>query len=178
MIGSLVGSLVTKKKKKKLNKQMGQQMGIQAAAQKEAQRIEQLKANFGTKLEKIQQLREGRIRRAQVIASGVNAGVGVGSSATQGGAQATYSTAVGNFSGLNVYQSYSEATSQQNQIAADAGARQQVLGAKLQTQQDKANLIGGALDTGIGLATLPWGGISGAATSLFGGNKLTGVKNN
>lgn len=174
-VGAIVGSILKKRKKKKLNKKMAREGGIQSASQREVERLEQLKANFGTKLEKVQQLREGRIRRAQVIASGVNSGVGVGSSATQGGAQAAFSTAIGNSSALNVYQAYSEAASQARQKAAEAGAKQEVIGAKITTAEDQGNLVGSAVGTGLGLATLRWGGVAGAVTTAAGGNNLTGV---
>lgn len=168
-MGSLIGGLITKKKRKKLSRQLRAEYELTAQSQIEAQRLEQLRANFGARQEKIQQLREGRIRRAQVLSSAVGAGVQVGT-AVQGGASAAYSAALSGVSQLNVFQAYSEAVSKQNEIIAASQGRQAVLGAKIQTQQEKAALIGSAVDTGIGIATLPWGGVQGAgraAGTLF-----------
>ena len=166
-MGGLIGGLATKKKRKKIAKQMNKEFAIQAKAQKEAQRIGQLQANFAAQQEKIAQLREGRIRQAAVIASGVNAGAGVGSSATQGGAGAAVTTAIGNTANIGVIQGFSEGISKQNEILATSQGRSNVLGVKMDTQNQKANMIGSIVDTGLSIATLPWGGVGGAAQSLF-----------
>ena len=166
-MGQTLGGLLTKKKRKKISKQMNKEFAIQAKAQKEAQRIGQLQANFAAQQEKIQQLREGRIRQAAVIASGVNAGAGVGSSAVQGGAGAAVTTAIGNAASIGVIQGFSEGISKQNEILATSQGRSNVLGVKMETQNQKASMIGGIVDTGLSIATLPWKGIGGAAQSIF-----------
>ena len=166
-MGGLVGGLATKKKRKKIAKQMNREFAIQAKAQKEAQRIGQLQANFAAQQEKIQQLREGRIRQAAIIASGVNAGAGVGSSSTQGGQGSAVTTAIGNTANLNVIQGFSEGISKQNEIMATSQGKSQMLGVKMETQNQKANMIGSIVDTGLAVATLPWGGVGGATQSMF-----------
>jgi hypothetical protein len=167
-MGSVIGGLITRKKRKKIARQMTNEYTLQAEVAKEAQRIGQLQANFGAQQEKIQQLREARIRRAAVIASGVNAGVGVGSTAVQGGTSSAYSAALGNVSAVNAMQTYSEAISQQQEKLAESEGRLKVLGVKMDTQQQKASMIGSIVDTGISLATLPWGGAGGSAAGIGG----------
>ena len=166
-MGGLIGGLATKKKRKNIAKQMNKEFAIQAKAQKEAQRIGQLQANFAAQQEKIAQLREGRIRQAAVIASGVNAGAGVGSSATQGGSGAAVTTAIGNTANIGVIQGFSEGISKQNEILATSQGRSNVLGVKMETQNQKSQLIGSIVDTGIAIATMPWGGVGGATQSLL-----------
>lgn len=149
MIGGMVSGLIGKKKRKKLRRQMN-------AEQANLFKMETLRADFGTRQEKLQQLREARIRRAQIIAGGVNAGVGILSSAVQGGAGSAYSLGMGNVAALNVFQGYSQAIGQSQ-------ANIQKLGAKMEAQREKEQMWGNIIDTGISIATLPWGGAGGAA---------------
>lgn len=165
--GSLFGGLLTSKKRKKIARKMNAEYAIQAKAQKEAQRLGQLQANYAAQQERIQQLREGRIRQAAVIASGVAAGVGVGSSASQGGSGSAVTSAIGNASNIQAIQGYSGAISKQNEIFSTSAGKLNVLGVKMDTQNQKANMIGGIVDTAFSLATMPWSGASGAATSIF-----------
>lgn len=167
-MGGVIGGLVTRKKRKKIARQMKNEFTIQAEAAKEAQRIGQLQANFGAQQEKIQQLREARIRRAAVIASGVNAGVGTESTAVQGGASSAYSGALGNVSAIGSMQTFSENISKQQEIVAASQGRSQVLDVKMGTQKQKADMIGSIVDTGVSLATLPWGGAAGPAAGIGG----------
>ena len=173
-MGSLIGGLITKKKRKKIARQQKAEFALQAQLGKEQQRIGQLQANYAAQQEKQQQLREARIRRAAVIASGVNAGAGT-SSTVEGGASSAYSSALSNVSNLNAIQTYSEGISNINQQLADSSARLNVLGVKMDTQQQKANMIASIVDTGISIATLPWGGVGGAITRVVGG-AMAGVK--
>ena len=172
-MGSFIGGLITRKKRKKIARQQKAEFALQAQLSKEQQRIGQLQANYAAQQEKMQQLREARIRRAQVIASGVNAGAG-NSSAVEGGASSAYSAALSNVSNLNAIQTYSENISNINQQLAESSARLNVLGVKMDTQNQKSQMIGSIIDTGISLATLPWGGVGGAVTRAVGGT-LTGV---
>lgn len=167
-MGSLIGGLLTRKKRKKIARQTKAEYTLQAKAATEAQRLGQLQANFGAQQEKIQQLREGRIRRAAVIAAGVGAGAGTESSAVQGGASSAYSSVVGNVSSIGAMQAYSEAISKQQEAIAASEGRTRVLGVKMETQQQKASLIGSIADTAISVATLPWGGAGGAAAGIGG----------
>ena len=173
-MGSLIGGLLTRKKRKKIARQTKAEYALQAKLGIEGQRVGQLQANFAAQQEKIQQLREGRIRRAAVIAAGVGAGAGTESSTAQGGASSAYSTALGNVSNLNALQSYSENISGINQQMAESGARLQVLGVKMDTQKEKAAMIGSIADTALSIATLPWGGAGGAIARGVGG-ALKGV---
>lgn len=174
-MGKLIGGLLTKKKKKKLQGQLNEEYRISAKAQQEAQRIEQLRANYGSKQEKIAQLREGRIRRAQVIAGAVNAGAGYSTVAAQGAASAGTS-AFANLGNLNVLEGYSEAISKKNEEFMKSQGNQQLLGAKLQTQEQKAQFFGDIFDTGFAVATLPFGGGVGMAAKAAGAFNLVGTQ--
>ena len=176
-MGKLIGGLLTKKKKKKLQGQINQEYRISARAQQESQRIEQLRANYGSKQEKIQQLREGRIRRAAVIAGAVNAGAGYSTVAAQGAASAQTS-AFANLGNLNVLEGYSEAISKKNEEFMKSQGQQQLLGAKLQTQDQKAQFYGDIFDTGLSVATMAIPGAGGAslASKAFGAFNLTGTQ--
>lgn len=174
-MGKLIGGLITKKKRKKLQGQLNQEYRISAAAQKEAQRIEQLRANYGSAQEKLAQLREGRIRRAQVIAGAVNAGAGNSTVASQGAASAQTS-AFANLGNLNVLEGYSEAISKKNEEFMASQGQQQLLGAKIQTQDQKAQFYGDIFDAGLAVATLPFGGVGGAVAKGAGAFNLVGTQ--
>ena len=174
-MGKLIGGLLTKKKKKKLQGQLNEEYRISARAQQESQRIEQLRANYGSKQEKIAQLREGRIRRAQVIAGATNAGAGYSTVAAQGAASAQTS-AFANLGNLNVLEGYSEAISKKNEEFMKSQGNQQLLGAKLQTQDQKAQFYGDIFDAGLTVATLPFGGTVGLAAKAAGAFNLVGTQ--
>lgn len=167
-MGSLVGGLLTKKKKKKIQGKINQGYRDSAAAQVESQRLAQLQANFGSKQEKIQQLREGRIRRAQVLAAATNSGAG-NSTVTQSGYGSAETSAFANLGNINVMEGFSEAISKQNEEYMKQQGNLQVLGAKLQTQNEKAQFIGSIFDTAFSVATLGAGGIEGMALKAAGG---------
>ena len=167
-MGKLIGGLITKKKKKKLQGQINQEYRNSAAAQVESQRIAQLQANFGSKQEKLQQLREGRIRRAAVLAGAANAGAGTSTVAAAGYSSAETS-AFANLGNINVMEGFSEAISKQNEAYMASQGNLAVLGAKLQTQNEKAQFIGDIFDTAISVATMGAGGIEGMALKSAGG---------
>lgn len=144
-----------------------QEMQIQADEGKEARRIEQLRANFSVQQERIQQLRSARIMRASILASGVNAGAGTSTSASSA-RDSAYTGAVANVGKLNVVQGFSESISVQNEKIADSQTRAAYLEGKLQANQAKAELIGGAINLGISAATLPFGGGAGAVAGIGG----------
>ena len=166
-MGSLIGGLLTKKKKKKIQGQINQGYRDSAAAQVEAQRVAQLQANFGSKQEKIQQLREGRIRRAQVVAAASNSGAY--STVAKSGASSAETSAFANLGNINVMEGFSEAISKQNEEYMKQQGNLQVLGAKLNTQNEKAQFIGSIFDTGLAVATMGAGGVEGMALSAAGG---------
>jgi hypothetical protein len=166
MVAELIGSLFTKNKRKKIRRAQRAAFAAISAEQQKLFQLETLRADFGTRQEKIQQLRESRIRRAQILASAANSGA-MDSSSAKGGASSAYSTAIGNIGVLNAFQSYSKAIgTSQSEIAKQEGILQQ-LGVKMEAQQAKAQMIGsiaGAVGT---IATLPWGGgVGSVATSI------------
>jgi len=165
MVGDLVGSLFTKKKKKKIRRAQKAAYAAITASQQELFKLETLRADFGTRQEKLQQLREGRIRRAQILAGAATSGALMSTSAL-GGASSASTSAVANVGVLNVFQEYSKAMgAAQSNIAKQEGELQR-LGVKMEAQNAKAQMIGGITNAAIGVATLPWGGVSGAASSF------------
>jgi hypothetical protein len=164
-IGGLAGSLFTKKKKKKIRRAQKAAYAAIAAEQQKLYQLDTLRADFGTRQEKLQQLREARIRREQILASAATSGA-LGSSSAVGGAGSVYSSAVGNVGVLNVFQEYSKAMGEaQSNIAKQEGELQR-LGVKMEAQNAKAQMIGGITDAAIGIATLPWGGTAGAGIAF------------
>ena len=172
-IGDLAGSLFTKKKKKKIRRAQKAAYAAISAEQQKLFQLETLRADFGTRQEKLQQLREARIRREAILSSAANAGA-MGSSSAIGGAGSAVSSGIGNIGVLNVFQGYSKAMgAAQSEIAKQEGELQR-LGVKMEAQNAKAQMIGGITDTAISIATLPWGGTGGAAAS-FAGTKTAGA---
>lgn len=165
-MGSFIGNLVTKKKRKKLAKAISAESQLQvdlaletSELEREAQDIMLTRANAQMVQDRTQAAREARIRRAEIIAAGVNAGAGT-STAVQTASDSIYSQFTGAMGLQNVFAGFSSTLSginedislKQSDIISSQG-RQQQLGAKLQTQQEKAQMIGGAIDLGISVAT-------------------------
>lgn len=125
---SLIGGIITGGKKKKAAKRAARAERARVAAEKERQRIEQVRANLEVRRERQKQLREARIKKAQIISSGVLAGVGFGTSTIQGAAGSIASQFGANIGNLSQRQSFSTAITEQNFASADASgeiARQQ-----------------------------------------------------
>lgn len=165
-MGKFIGGLITSKKRKKLNRKLQVEFGLQAAAAKEERRVEQLRANFSVQQERIQQLRNARILRATILSSGVNAGAGQ-SSSMQSGMSSAFTQATSNIGKLNVVQGFSAEMSRQNELFAASQTRAGVIQQKQENLAAKAEMIGGAIDLGLTVATLPFGGASGATRSIF-----------
>jgi len=71
---SAIGGIITAGKQKKIAKRQARAAEAQAEALREKQRIEQVRADVSARKERRQQLREARLRRAQVLATAANAG--------------------------------------------------------------------------------------------------------
>ena len=101
----------------------GQRQQRQAVKeQKEGQRIAQRSADVRAQRERIRQVREARIRQAQVEAAGFGAGA-PSSSAVAGGISSLSSQLGSNIGALNTQQAFSGAISRSNQAALDAQSR-------------------------------------------------------
>ena len=97
-----------------------QAAGEAADAQKEANEAQSRAASIEAQKARVQQVREARIRRAQVLASGTNSGLGFGSSGI-GGAVGSISSQMGeNIGTINTQQTFAQATSSALQKSADA----------------------------------------------------------
>lgn len=181
------------KKQKRIALELQKEAGIQAEAagkqfgiEREIQRIAQIQANVQAREDRIDQIREARIRRGQILASAANAGVSTqGTSAVQG-AVGGLTTQLGKNLGLfNVFRGFAENFSQlgeqsaaQQKIILDSQGRSAVLQGKSEVinanlAKDQANigLIGAGIEAGQSLFSRGFGGF----TSLFGGNNFTGL---
>jgi hypothetical protein len=164
-IGATVGSTVMQMSAAKKQKKAVQR---QVAAQEDQNRIERAKAAVMNQRERVQQVREARIRRAQVISGASNAGVGVtgGSSGVQGATGAVQSNLGYNLGTLGSMSSFAEQLSAANQREADAQADFFNAGAKGQMWQS----IFGAVGQVAGGVNSFMGGSKSASTSWAGGN--------
>lgn len=164
-MGSFIGNLVTKKKRKKLNKAIAsesqEQMNLAletAELEEKANDVMMTRANVEMKQDRISAVREARIRRAQMIQGATNAGA-IGGSTVNTAAGAIMTQLMSGVGLQNIFAGFSE---QLSEINTDIGEKQSDIirsqgkqaeyGAKLQTQQEKANLIGGAVDLGLAVA--------------------------
>lgn len=113
-------------------------------AQAEQNRLEKARANVMAQRERVQQVREARIRRAGVIASAGNAGVGVtGGTSSMTGAVSSIQSQFGNNLGtLGQMQSFGQQLSMANQREADAQSDYITAGAKGQMWQSIFGSIG------------------------------------
>lgn len=128
-----------------------------ANAQREATAAQGRSANVEAQRARIAQVREARIRRAQVLSSGTNAGLGSGTSG-MGGAVGSISSQMGsNIGTINQQQTFAEETSAALQKSTD-----------YQVQAQKWQQIGSFSQSIFNQA--------GGFTTIFGGNTSTGVK--
>lgn len=183
-MGKFIGNLVTKKKRKKLNRAIADESQLQtdlsleiAGLERESVAVQQTRANAQMVQERIQAAREARIRRAEILASAANANA-LTSTAVEGSLSSIYSQFAGSMGLQNVFAGYSKELSKlqttvgekQSDIISSQG-RQTALGAKLQTQQEKAEMIGGAIDFGVGAISF----FRGSGFSGGGGSSATKV---
>lgn len=149
------------KKQKKARKR-------QVAAQREAARIQQVKSDVEARRERKKQLRETRIRKAQILSTAVLSGAG--GSSTTAGAVGSIGTQFGaNVGRINEAQGFGGAISTQNEEAA----RQQGKIAASQGRQQATQAITGAISS----TASSVGNIfdrAGGDTSAFGGNTFRG----
>jgi len=137
----------------------------QLAAQKEAERIKQVRADVESRKERRKQLREARIRKAQIISSNVLAGAGEGTTTTAG-ALGSINTNVGRGVGqINEARGFGEALSQQAGLVADEET-------KIQNAQSKNAInqsIAGAVDSTVSAGSNIFERFGGTTTTA-GGN--------
>lgn len=123
-----------------------------AAAQREATAAQGRASSVEAQRARIQQVREARIRRAQVLSSGVNAGLGTGTSGI-GGAVGSIASQMGeNIGSINQQQTFAEQTSTALQQSAD-----------YQVKAQKWQMIGN-------FSKSIFNNQAGGFTTIFGGN--------
>lgn len=157
----------------KAAKQQKKAMQRSQDAQLEQNRIEQARANVQAQRERVQQVREARIRRASVISSAGNAGVGVGTG-TSGlsGATSSIQSQLGqNLGTLGQMQSFGEQLSVANQKEAQAQSDYITAGAQGQMWQSIFGAVGQVANT----ASSFGGGLKGAGTKAGGGNTFKSI---
>jgi hypothetical protein len=93
-----------------------------ASAQKDSIAAQKKIADAQAAKERIQTAREARIRRAQILASTGNQGVGAASSGPAGAVSSIGSQLGSNIANINTIQNYAQQASKANQQAADAQA--------------------------------------------------------
>lgn len=183
-MGSFIGGLATRGKIKKLTKAIANESNWQQDLainnmdiQTNAQDTAKVQANLQMTQERIQAMREARIRRAEVIAAASNAG-GLTSTVAQGASDSIYTQLVAGVGLQNVFAGFSEHQSQLNKLLAKNNSeiirsqgRQNEFQARIGKQQAKAQLIGGAIDLGISAVAAFAGpiGAFGAAAGAAGG---------
>lgn len=148
----------------------------QVAAQQEAQRIEQARANVLAQRDRVAQIREDRIRRANIIASAGNAGLGVGptnggSSGISGATGSVRSQFGQNMGTLGQMSDFAAQITAANQREAQAQSDFYNAGAKGQMWQSIFGAVGSV--AGAGMNAL--GGAKGAGMSAGGGNTFKSI---
>jgi hypothetical protein len=148
----------------------------QFEAQQEAQRVEQARANAIAQRDRIAQVREERIRRANVIATAGNAGIGVGptnggSSGLSGATGSLRSQLGQNLGNLGQMSDFAAQISAANQRSAQAQSDFYTAGAKGQMWQS----IFGAVSNTAGAVSTMLGGGKGAGLSAGGGNTFQSI---
>lgn len=158
-----IGSIFGGGAKKKAMRQM-------IAAQDRANRINQAIQASKAHQERVSQLREARIRRAQVVSGASNAGIGLGSSGVEGAQSSIASQLAQNVGLLGQQLGFSSQLGQTNQDYAQGQYQLQ----KAQQKEQMWNTIGStALSLGMSAAGAMGGGAGMA--SMFGGNSFKGV---
>ncbi len=167
-ITSLIGGIITSGKKKKAAKRAARAEQSRIAAEREKQRIEQLRANVQVRKERQKTRREARLRKAQVLQAGINAGGGFQGSTLQGALGGIGTQFSANIGAINEAQGFSGETSRQNEAAAAAQseiAKQQGKIAVADAQNQLFQSIGG-LEQSV-FSTF------GGSTSIFSGGSKT-----
>lgn len=165
---SAIGGLITPGKQKKIAKRQVRAAEAQAAALKERQRVEQVRANVEARRERREQLREARLRRAQVLSAAANAGA-LGASTVESGLGGIQTQFGANIGRINVAQGFGQAISTQNEIAA---AQQ----SEINRLEGRSNVVAaqGQIFNSIGQLGQSIFNTAGGFTSIFGGNTFGG----
>lgn len=129
----------------------------QAQAQKEGIAAQSRSAQVDAQRQRVAQTREARIRRAQVLASSGNSGIGIGSSAVTGGISSIGSQEGANIGSIGQQQTFANEASAASQRAADAGASIAQAGAKAQQWQAIGSIAGSVFQQKDGFTTLSGG---------------------
>jgi len=140
-----------------------QRRGQEAA--REAERIQQVQANVEVRKDKQKQLREARLRKAQILQGNINAGAGLGTSTTVGALGGINSQFGANIGSINQRQGFSQQLGVQTQRQSSAQSdinKQQGKITQSQAQTGISNSIGGLANNIFDR--------SGGFTSIFGGN--------
>lgn len=131
----------------------------QAQAQRESLAAQGRSATVETQRQRIAQIREARIRRAQVLASAGAEGMGLGGTSGVTGAVGSISSQMAsNIGTINQQETFAQQATQANMAAADAASRVALYQAKGAQWQSIGGMAGTIFDR------------AGGWTSIFGGN--------
>ena len=162
-IGATVGSTVMQMNAASKQKKAVQQ---QVAAQNTANQIQSAQANVMAQRDRVAQIREARIRRASVISSAGNAGIGLTGSSGVSGATSSVQSQLGyNLGTMGTMKSFADQLSAANQQEANAQADFYNAGAKGQFWQSIFKGVAGIAGTVNGMA----GGTTNAGIQANGG---------
>lgn len=137
---------------------------------REAERIQQVRADLASRKARVQQIREARIRRAEILQRGINSGAGLGTSTTSAAMGSIVSTFGGNVGDISQQQGLSRSITNQNLAGAEASSRANTF----QGQAQVAETIGG-LGSTIGNLGSSIFNREGGFTTIFGGNTHKGA---
>jgi len=166
-IGSTIMGMSAANKQKKAMSQMYE-------ANQEAARIERARHAVMAQRDRVQQVREARIRRAQVISGAGNAGVGVtgGSSGVSGATSSIQSQMGNNLGTLGTMSSFAQQLSLANQRSADAQSDYYKAGAQGQMWQ---SIFGAVGQVAGGVGDFMGAGSKDGQASMGGGNSFKSI---
>jgi len=140
----------------------------QTQAGRDAEAAKGRMAEVQAQRERIQQVREARIKRSAIVASAGNVGIGAGTSGVSGSTSSIGSQASANIGSINQQQTFAADASAANQQAADASAAFQIAGAEGNVAAAKWQAVG-AIGSSVFQGAGGW-------TTIFGGNTPTKAK--
>lgn len=166
-IGSTIMGMSAANKQKKAMSHMYE-------ANQEAARIEKARHAVMAQRDRVQQVREARIRRAQVISGAGNAGLSLagGSSGLSGATSSIQSQFGHNLGTLGTMSSFAQQLSLANQRAADAQSQYYKAGAQGEAWQ---SIFGTVRQVAGGVSSFMGAGSKDSQASMGGGNEFKSI---
>lgn len=192
VIGAVTGIMGGKKakkaakKQKRIAQQVQKESKIQAGLSKEQFELERAIVAQQRRQDRIQTIREARIRRASILSQAQASGIGVGSSGLVGAVGALQSQFASTIGLSNIFTRLQDRTAEkQSQIMESQGrvaqlqGQSQIVQANLEKSQANINMWGSAAQGVADIATAAFAPTRGTSfgspqffSSIFGGNKI------